>query len=154
MQSKSHVFPAVVAAGISAGVAGAIAVDAYLIGTLVALAHTVSVEAFYRYVGAIGPAAYAESGGAYLGVAIHVIVSLAWAIGYAYVAARTPQVLARPLVSGIAFGFVVMISMQLVEVAAGIYKLPNTFSLANDIIAHVLFFGLPVAYIVRGRLRA
>jgi ABC-type antimicrobial peptide transport system permease subunit len=43
--------------------------------------------------------------------------------------------------------------MQLVEVAANIYThLPDTFELVNALIAHTLFFGIPIAYIARWRL--
>jgi len=55
-------------------------------------------------------------------------------------------------VSGTVFGIVVMLAMQLVEVAANVYRLPDTFALANTLIAHVAFFGIPVAYIVTRQL--
>jgi len=154
MQSGILPAPALVAAGVTAGVAGAIIIDIYLIVVLVAVLHSTTLAGLYEYVasGAIGQAAYAGGSAPYLGVALHVVVSLMWAIGYAYVAARTPQVLQRPLLSGIAFGFVVMVAMQLVEVAAGIYRVPTTLSLGNDFIAHTAFFGIPVAYIVTRRL--
>jgi FtsH-binding integral membrane protein len=122
--------------------------------TVVIVAHDTSATGFYQFVasGVLGKAAYAEPTAAYFGVALHAVVGIAWGIGYAYVAARTPQVRDRPLVSGIAFGVVVMIAMQFVEVAANIYRLPDTFSLFNSFVAHVAFFGLPVAYIVAKRL--
>jgi len=46
----------------------------------------------------------------------------------------------------------VMLAMQLVEVAANIYTLPDTFGLANALVAHIVFFGIPVAYVARARL--
>jgi len=149
MQSRLLPASALVAAGVTAGVAGAIVVDAYLIVVLVLMLHSTSITGFYEFVasGAIGKAAYGDPNSVYLGIALHVIVSLMWATGYAYVAARTAQVLARPVLSGVAFGFVVMVAMQLVEVAAGIYTVPTTLSLGNDFIANTAFFGVPVAYI-------
>jgi hypothetical protein len=45
-----------------------------------------------------------------------------------------------------------MLAMQLVEVAANIYRLPDTFAIANGFIAHTVFFGIPIAYIVRATL--
>jgi uncharacterized membrane protein YagU involved in acid resistance len=154
MQSGTLPAPALIAAGITAGVAGAIFIDAYLIVVLVYVLHSTNIAGLYEYVasGAIGQAAYATANAAYLGAVLHVVVSLTWAIGYAYVAARTPQVLQRPLLSGVAFGFVVMVAMQLVEVAAGIYRQPTTLSLGNEIVAHTVFFGIPVAYVVTRRL--
>jgi hypothetical protein len=153
MRQRTLPLPAVLA-GVLAGLAGAVSIDAYLIVVLVLGFHSIDLAGFYQFIasGAIGQAAYAGPGGAVLGVALHLIVSLAWGVGYAYVAARTPQVVERPLVSGITFGIVVMLAMQLVEVAGGIYRQPDTFSLANALVANVLFFGIPVAYIVRWKL--
>jgi hypothetical protein len=137
--------------GLAAGFAGAVLIDVYLIATLVFAFHAVTLGAFYRYVAsaALGKAAYTLPGADVLGIAMHFAVSLGWGVGYAYVAARTPQVRSHPVTSGIVFGIVVMIAMQLVEVAANIYTLPDSLSLLNSFIAHVVFFGLPVAYVVK-----
>jgi len=149
MQRGTLPLRAVVLPGAAAGLVGAVSIDAYLIVT-VALARHIGIVPFYQYVasGAIGKAAYEGSAGALLGAAIHLVVSLAWGIGYALVAQSTPQVRAQPLVSGAVFGVVVMLAMQLVAVAANIYRLPDTLSLANALVAHVVFFGIPVAYVV------
>jgi hypothetical protein len=154
MQQRTLPLPAVLAPGLIAGLTGAVTMDAYLIVVLVFGTHAVTLTGFYQYIasGAIGTAAYEGTSGAALGAALHLAIGAAWGVGYAYAAARTPQVLARPLISGIAFGFVVMLAMQLVEVAANIYRLPDTFALANGFIAHTVFFGIPIAYIVRSRL--
>ncbi len=150
MQARTSSSPrALVVPGVVAGLAGAILIDAYLIVTLVFATRAVGFAAFFQFTaaGAIGPAAYADNNSVYLGFILHVLVSIAWGVGYAFVAVRTPQVFARPLLSGIAFGIVVMLAMQLVEVAANIYRQPTTFSLFNAFVAHVVFFGIPVAYI-------
>ncbi|MBD5656138.1 MAG: hypothetical protein IAI50_13325 [Candidatus Eremiobacteraeota bacterium] len=154
MQERTISLPALAGPGVVGGFAGAILIDAYLILTVVFASHETSVSGFYRFVasGALGKAAYAEPAAPYLGLVLHLLVGIAWGIGYAYVAARTAQVRQRPLVSGIAFGVVVMIAMQFVEVAANIYRLPDAFSLFNSFVAHVAFFGIPVAYIVAKRL--
>jgi hypothetical protein len=140
--------------GLVAGAAGAVLVDAYLLIALVGIGHVTTVTGFYQFVASsvLGKAAYAEPADAWLGVALHILVSLAWGVGYALVAASTPQVRSRPVTSGIVYGIVVMIAMQLVEVAANVYTLPTTFSLVNSFVAHTLFFGIPVAYIVSKRL--
>jgi len=154
MHARSLPLPAFALPGIAAGLIGAVLIDAYLLIVFVLLTHTLSAAAFYEYVasGAIGPAAYTTPGSVLFGIAIHLLVGIAWGVGYAFVATRMPQVRARPLLSGIAYGFVVMIAMQLVEVAANIYVQPTTFSLGNQLIAHTLFFGVPVAFIVGKRL--
>jgi len=154
MHARSFPLPAFALPGVAAGLIGAVLIDAYLVIVFVFLTHTLSLAAFYEYVasGAIGAAAYTAPGSVLLGIAIHLIVAIAWGVGFAFVAARTPQVRAQPLVSGIAYGFVVMIVMQLVEVAANIYVQPTTFSLGNQLLAHIVFFGIPIAFIVDKRL--
>jgi len=135
----------------AAGFAGAVLIDAYLLVVLVGFAHVATVTSFFEFVasGAIGAAAYRQPGGVALGVVLHLLVSVAWGVGYAYVASRTPQVRARPLLSGAVFGIVVMIAMQLAEVASNIYRAPNTFSLMTVLIAHIVFYGVPVAFLYR-----
>ena len=156
MQDRISTFPALAVPGAIAGLVGAVLIDAYLLLTLVVAGHLATVAGFFQYIasGALGKAAYATPGAIALGIAVHFVVAIAWGIGYAYVAAKTPQVRERPLLSGTVFGILVMVSMQFVEVAANIYVLPNTVLFFNGIIAHVVFFGLPVAYIVGRRLGA
>jgi hypothetical protein len=156
MLSSTRFAPATLGPGLLAGFAGAVIVDAYLLVTLVAVTHTYTVAQFYDFVasGAIGKAAYADPHAAWIGLVLHLVVGTAWGVGYAYAAARSSQLNARPLTSGIVFGIVVMLAMQLVEVAANIYTLPSTFSLVNSFVAHTLFFGIPVAAIVAARSRA
>ncbi|GAC1444832.1 MAG: hypothetical protein PVSMB8_08560 [Vulcanimicrobiaceae bacterium] len=142
--------------GAIAGFVGAVLIDLYLLITLVAVARVATVAGFYQYVasGALGKTAYANPNAVLLGVVLHVAVGIAWAIGYAYVAARTPQVRERPAISGAVFGILVMIAMQLIEVYANIYVLPNSALFFNGIVAHVVFYGWPVAYLVRRNLPA
>jgi len=151
MQSGSLSAPPYVRPGIAAGLVGAVTLDAYLLLTVVAGVRALTFDGFYRHIasGVLGAAAYASPVGVPLGIALHVAVSLTWGIGYAYAAARTPQVRERPLVSGIVFGIVVMVAMQLVQIAANIYRIPSAAMLANSFVAHVAFFGIPVAYVTQ-----
>jgi hypothetical protein len=141
--------PRIARAGILGGLAGAVTIDLYMLGIFVFLAHTATLTSFYQYVasGAIGKAAYGNPSFAWLGLGLHVAVSLGWGLGFAYIATRTPQVLARPLVSGIVFGLIVMLSMALVEFAAAIWAFPTLATFENGVIAHTLFFGVPVAFV-------
>jgi hypothetical protein len=147
--------PGVARAGVLGGLAGAITVDAYMLGIFVFLSHTYSLTTFYQYVasGAIGKAAYGNPSFAWLGLALHVVVSLCWGVGFAYIATRTPQVLARPLVSGVVFGLIVMLSMALIEFAAAIWAFPTLATFENGVLAHTLFFGIPVAFVVTRELK-
>ena len=150
MQQRAIPAAGTLRAGLVAGAVGAILIDAYLLAVIVGIAHATGVDGFYRYVasGAIGPSAYTSPSGVALGIALHALVSLGWGVGYAYVAARTPQVRSHPLVSGVVFGIVVLIAMQIVEVAANVFHAPDTAALVNGFVAHVAFFGLPIAYVV------
>lgn len=156
MQQRTQTIGALAIPGALAGLAGAILIDVYLVVTLVFVAHVATVTSFYQFVasGALGPAAYTNPANAYLGFALHLAVAIAWGVGYAYVAARTPEIRERPFISGTVFGLVVMIAMQIVEVIGKIYVLPTSLEFANGAIAHTVFFGIPVATLVRARLRA
>jgi hypothetical protein len=153
MNPRTRYVLAPIVPGLVAGALGAILIDVYLLIAVVAIAHAATLTGFYQYVASslIGNDAYASASYAWLGLALHLAASLAWGVGYAYIAARLPQLRSRPATSGIVFGVVVMIAMQLVEVAANIYTLPNTIALLNSFVAHTLFFGIPVAYIVSKR---
>lgn len=156
MQQRTTSLGDLLVPGAIAGFAGAILIDIYLVVTLVFIAHVATITSFYQFVAsaALGPAAYANAGAAYLGVAVHFAVGIGWGIGYAYVAAGTPWVRERPIVSGAVFGLVVMVAMQLVEVVGKIYVLPNSGAFLNAVIAHTLFYGIPVAALVKARLQA
>ena len=141
----------IVRGGLMAGLAGAILIGLYLIVTIVFVLHAGTADGVLRYVatGALGKAADTAPGAAALGAVLHVAIGIAWGVGYAYIAARTPQVRARPLTSGTVFGIVVLLWMQFVEIAANIYMLPTSLELLNLFIAHTLFFGIPVALVLR-----
>jgi hypothetical protein len=147
--------PTIARAGLLGGLAGAVLIDAYLLLIYVVLGHASTLTAFYQYVasGAVGKAAYADPSYAWLGLALHLAVSLTWGVGFAYVGARTPQVLARPLVSGLVFGIVVLIAMWLIEFAAAIWIFPSASIVEHALVSHLIFFGLPVAYVVSRELR-
>jgi hypothetical protein len=154
VKSSQGVAPLPLVPGLLAGLTGAVLIDAYLLLTIVVIAHGATVAGFYQFVASsvIGGRAYGDPTAIWLGVVLHVAVSVAWGIGFAFAAAGTPQVAARPVTSGIVFGIVVMLAMQLVEVAANVYVLPNTFVLLNAFVAHTVFFGIPVAFVATKRL--
>jgi hypothetical protein len=80
--------------------------------------------------------------------------SIAWAFGYLYAAQRQPQLLTRPLISGIGFGLIVWFVNQLVLVTLDRWA-PTFYGLDRDLIAFVIFFGVPLAFtaarLLRGR---
>jgi uncharacterized membrane protein YagU involved in acid resistance len=140
--------------GVIAGAVGGILFSAYFV--LVALAITHSVDFIrpsqFDASAVVGKVAFTDPRYALLGIAVHFTLSIAWAVGYAYAAVQTPQVRAQPIVSGIVYGIIVYVAMLLVQVAAGVFVPPNTVMLVESLIAHTVFFGLPVAFITRARL--
>jgi hypothetical protein len=76
-------------------------------------------------------------------------VSIGWAGGYAYFAQRNAFVNQRWFVSGLGYGFVVYVFMQILLLGARAFVFPATpTALINAVIAHMLFFGVPVAFVV------
>jgi len=102
----------------------------------------------------VGKAAYTSDAYVALGIALHALVALGWAAGYAFLAERLPQLVSRPLTSGAAFGLIVYFAMQLVIVAANLYHIPTPKELGIALLAHVVFYGIPVALIVARFVRA
>jgi uncharacterized membrane protein YagU involved in acid resistance len=95
----------------------------------------------------VGRVAY--SGPAYvaLGVLLYFLVAVIWAVGYAFVAERQPQLYARPYVSGAVFGLIVYFGMQVLIITAGLYHVPGLDESFVVLLAHLVFFGMPVALI-------
>jgi hypothetical protein len=125
-----------------AGVVGAVTVEAYLFA--IGLAHWPGT---YQWIASAlwGRAAFAASGFAWLGVVLHVAVSLGWALAWAGAGARWPRLLARPLAWGLGYGVVVFGVMQGVAALAGIWAAPTPGVLLHYVVDHALFFGVPVA---------
>jgi hypothetical protein len=144
-----------------AGVTGAIAFDLYLWLTTVLPQHA-SMVALWQFVAStvVGKTAFSSSGFAWLGVVIHLLVSMVWAAGYAYLAAQQPALNRHWLPSGLLYGVVVYVVMQIILLAGNDFTPPpNPNAFINAVIAHACFFGLPVAYVVgatqvRGELEA
>jgi len=140
--------------GVLAGLVGALLLDAYRLGLGYA-AHGELPEDHYRYVasGLIGSAAYALPGAAYLGVAIHLALAITWGIGFAWAALRSPDVVRRPITSGAFFGVLVYVVTRLMTFAAGIAHPETPRETFVDLVAHTIFFGIPIALIVSARIR-
>lgn len=135
---------------LAAGLVGAIAIDAYLYLTTVLPVHG-SMLAVWQYVAsaAIGKVAYTSPAYAWLGLLVHVIVSIGWAGGYAYFAQLQRFVNERWFISGLGYGVVVYFFMLILLLGANAFVFPATPTAAlNAVLAHMLFFGVPVAYVV------
>ena len=146
-----------VTAGLVAGIAGGILYDLFLFASAVANgapAATV-MPAMWTYIASavIGPAASAKPAAPAIGGVLNFAVSIAWGLGYVNLVRSQPQLLTRPFVSGIGFGIVVWVFMQLVLLTSELYHRPSAGAFWTSLVATVIFYGLPVSYVVSRLLR-
>ena len=151
MTEAAPSLPRLLGTGLVAGVAGSIVLDLYVMCASFAGPLPTSMAVVYRYVAevAIGKAALTNPNAIWLGAAIQFAIGIGWGIGYVYAASRTRTILERPIVSGMVFGLIVYLTMQIVAVAANAFHAPDTALLVNGLVANTLFFGLPIALVTR-----
>ncbi len=146
-----------VPAGALGGFVGAILMAVFLIAWLYAIPGRLSYapEYFTRIATIATGGEHSLAGGEspLLGAAGHLFVGMLWGIGYAWIANTRRQLVEKPYLSAIGFGVIVYFVMQCVLVFAGAYRTPRPEQLAVDLVAHCVFFGMPVAFIVARRLR-
>ncbi|MEA2687947.1 MAG: hypothetical protein QOD51_554 [Candidatus Eremiobacteraeota bacterium] len=143
--------------GLVAGVAGGVLIDAFLFAVQLAGGSTPGqLLGNFVFVAAtlLGPGASATASAVPIGIVLHFCVSIGWALGYVYLARTQPQLVTRPWVSGAGFGLVVYVFMQIVLLTAGQYHRPMPGVLGTQLVAHIAFYGIPVALIVSRLLRA
>lgn len=140
--------------GAVAGLAGGILMGLYLSLTA-AVPQYPSAVPLLQFVAsaAIGQAAFRSTEYAWLGLVLHLCVSAAWGIGYAYLAQTRAAVNARAGISGLFFGLVVWVVMQVVLAASNNLPPPAVRAIAHEIFAHAVLFGVTVAYVSRALLR-
>ena len=80
-----------------------------------------------------------------VGVLVLLAGTILWAFGYLYAARKQAQLLTRPLVSGTGFGVIVWFVMQAVLVGAGHFSAPTIYTFDRDMVAFIVFFGIPLA---------
>ncbi len=138
-----------------AGTAGAIGFGLYQWVTTVLPSHE-SMVAMWQWVasGAIGAVALSNPAFAWLGVLVHLFVSVAWAGGYAYLASTQLFINQRWPISGVFYGLMVYVFMQLLMLGAHLLAIPTPLEALNSVIAYCVFFGLPVAFVVAKTARA
>ncbi len=141
-------------AGIGAGLVSGVTLAAFA-----AFAQTRAgqpVSATYTFLAsAVGGSAVGDGPSAVpLGVLVLFAGTILWAFGYVYGAQRQPQLVTRPLISGAGFGVIVWFVMQAVLVGAGHFTAPTIYSFDRDMVAFLLFFGIPLAFVASRLLRA
>ena len=137
---------------ILAGLAGAIGIDLYLSITL-PLMHVANGIQLSQWDASNVLGSEAFRGGlstAAIGFGLHLCVSVAWGIVFAFAFSRIAWVRSHALLSGLIFGAVVMQVMAYVVVPLGhaSHPMPSLAGWLNNLVAHTLFFGVPVAYVV------
>ena len=134
---------------IGAGITGGIIVDLFLI-----LTRNAPFPGIYMFIasGLVGPAAFSSPGYIALGIVLHLIISIVWAAIYAALFLRFLPKL-QWWANAVIFGIVVMLGMQVLLLGKHLEPaFPTGSGLVMVLIAHVVFFALPVAYILRNDL--
>jgi hypothetical protein len=101
-----------------------------------------------------GPGLSDSSAAVPAGVLVLFAGTILWSFGYIYAASKQSQLLSRPLISGAGFGLIVWFVMQAVLVGAGHFTAPTIYTFDRDMVAFLVFFGVPVAFVVSRMLRA
>jgi hypothetical protein len=143
-------------AGLVAGIAGGVFIAVFVFAAELAAGMPPSVLwTNFAFVAAtlLGPSAGGSPLVMPIGLGLHFCVAIGWALGYAYLVRTQPQLVARPWVSGAGFGIVVYVFMMIVLITAGQYHRPPPGVLGTQLIAHIAFYGIPVALIVARMLR-
>jgi hypothetical protein len=108
--------------------------------------------------GLLGDSSYA--GGvptAILGLASHFTLSYVWAALFVAAASRLRWLVAKPAFTGPAFGVLVFFAMRLVVLPLSAFPYPVSFSQPGatlDLLSHMFFFGLPIAFAAAKAARA
>ena len=98
---------------------------------------------------ALGSAAGTSTEWAVAGIALHYVVSIGWAGGYAYLATDKTFLNQRWLISGLIYGLVVYMFMDLLLIGVSKFTWPPTpLAWLNGIFAIMVFFGVPLALVI------
>ena len=91
-----------------------------------------------------------------VGLAGDLAVSLLWSTAWTALVSRFTTLMRWPLLSGLAMGVVVWLIMTRIVVPLGAahQASPNLVNEINNLVAHTVFFGIPVVYTVRWALTA
>jgi hypothetical protein len=115
-----------------------------------------AISGTYRFLAdaVAGPQAATAAWAVPAGIAVLFACTILWAFGYLYAAQRQPQLLARPVISGLTFGVIVWFVMQALLIPIGRFQAPNIYTFDRDIVGFTLFFGIPLAYVAARLTRA
>ncbi len=144
-------------AGLVAGVAAGVLIDLFLFAMQLAAGTPADkLAGNFVFISAVllGPGAYTSPVAVPLGIVLHFCVAIGWALGYVYLVRSQPQLVARPWISGAAYGLVVYVFMEIILITAGLYHRVAPGLLITQLVAHIAFYGIPVAVIAARMLRS
>ncbi|HLY03371.1 MAG TPA: hypothetical protein VKR56_12875 [Candidatus Cybelea sp.] len=146
-------------AAVAAGLCGAILLDLYLVVTEPFVASGVTPRLVMQWDASnlLGMDAY--HGGwftAAAGTLLHVCVSLVWGALFVVAALRFHRISDHPLIAGVVLGIVAMTVMRgIIHLGhAVVHPFPTWWLFLYILAGHVLFFGIPVAFVATNLLRA
>jgi hypothetical protein len=146
-----------IVAGVIAGIAGGVLIELFYFATMLRGGNAVGgLLVSFAFVAAtlLGPGAYGNPAAVPIGILLHFCVAIGWALGYVYLVRQQPYLLTRPWISGLGFGIVVYVFMQIVLLTAGQYHRPSSpVELEIGLVAHLVFYGIPVALVTSRLLR-
>ncbi len=143
-------------AGLVAGITAGVLIDLFLFAMQLATGTPPDkLAGNFVFIAAVllGPSAYTNPIAVPLGIVLHFCVAIGWALGYVYLVRSQPQLLTRPWISGAAFGLVVYVFMEIILITAGLYHRVAPGLFFAQLIAHIVFYGIPVAVIASRMLR-
>jgi len=143
-------------AGLIAGLTAGIVIQLFLIAMQLAWGTPADkLSANFAFIAAVllGPGAFTNPAAVPIGIVLHFCVAVGWAVGYVYLVRSQPQLLARPWISGAAYGLVVYVFMEIILITAGQYHRVPPGVFFTQLVAHVVFYGIPVALIASRMLR-
>ncbi len=90
-------------------------------------------------------------GAAFAGLVMHYLTSIVWASVYVFGFSRMRAAELHPVVAGTLFGIIVWFVMTFVVLPLGVapHLEVGPATILSGIVAHVVFFGMPLALIVR-----
>jgi hypothetical protein len=140
-------------AGVAAGLISCVTLAAF--AAFAEVRAGLPVSNTYTFLAAtVGGPALSEGAAAIpAGVLVLFAGTILWSFGYVYAASKQSQLLTRPLISGAGFGVIVWFIMQAVLVGAGHFTGPTIYTFDRDMVAFLLFFGIPLAFVASRLLR-
>ena len=146
---------------VAAAIAGLVAITVYLVLERAIAAHlsvALCLQQLLQWDASNAYGAQAFDGGwpmALIGLAMDFVVSFAWAMAYAALYVAFPIVRRNVVLTGLCFGAVVMVVMLYAIVPIGhASRMQSTvLHVVNVLVAHTVFFGLPLALTVKSILK-